>query len=169
MICYKSWISSSRQFIFVQIIWNPIHHFNKEMHLFSVQVAKTGIWRWQFLVKILLRIHAKRPYFRFCRWCRNFLKSFICFGDKELNFVATPRMLPFPPRRAALLVATKNAKMIARTIWMFIFRFDLCSDISLLKFLLLYQQSPDVTFASSGNIAQNLLDGSYHVLIRQDF
>ena len=107
------------------------------------------------MISILLRFYAKRPYFRFCRWWRSFLKSFICFGDKLLNFVAIPRMLPFPPRRKTLLVVMKIAKMIERKIWMFMFLFDLCSDIVLFKLSLLHKWLPDVIFETSGNIAQN--------------
>ena len=83
---------------------------------------------WNFIeiieyTELIILNYAKRPYFLlWCCWISFFIRI-ICLGDKELNFVATPRMLPFPPRRAALLDATKIVKIIARTIWNFMILF----------------------------------------------
>ena len=124
--------------------------------------------------------YAKRPYFLFCRWRRSFLKSIICFGDKLLNFVATPRMFPFPATRDALLIETKNAKMIARIIWSFIFQFYFCSDIFWLWLLIVctaFIYWIETRWFTRSGITRKILEasskrriclvGSFQALIRQ--
>ena len=101
-----------------------------------ISINSCVVFWWNFIIFVFLNFiemikyteliilnYAKRPYFLlWCCWISFFIRI-ICLGDKELNFVATPRMLPFPPRRAALLAATKIVKIIARTIWNFMILF----------------------------------------------
>ena len=117
--------------------------------------------------KILLRCYAKRPYFRFCRCWRSFLKSIICCGEKLLNFVATPRKFPLPPNRDALLVVTNTDKMVAKIISSFILQFGLMFWYFVIVFYI------KITSRNIRDISKSkrriCLVGSFQALIRQDF